>query len=95
MIFMAIFQLLLFMRRAGRAAGAKVDQGSSASRRKDTVGRPTPCADKMSQSRGREGARMHEMTVAHEMLTILEERAKAQRIARITRVRLKRPPAGR
>ncbi|MGO9422460.1 hydrogenase maturation nickel metallochaperone HypA [Roseiarcus sp.] len=32
---------------------------------------------------------MHEMTVAHGLLTILEERAKAHGIARITRIRLK------
>jgi hydrogenase nickel incorporation protein HypA/HybF len=32
---------------------------------------------------------MHEMTVAHGLLTILEERAKAHKIARITRIRLK------
>jgi len=38
---------------------------------------------------GRREARMHEMTVAHGLLTILEERAKAHGIARITRIRLK------
>ena len=32
---------------------------------------------------------MHEMTVAHGLLTILEERAKAHGIVRVTRVRLK------
>jgi hydrogenase nickel incorporation protein HypA/HybF len=34
-------------------------------------------------------ARMHEMTVAHGLMTILEERARAHGIARVTRVRLK------